>query len=82
MLPSGQYDRIRSLTKGIGLQTSVPQAETGRVWETMKRDKKFIRGRNRFVLLEAIGRARVVEDIDSSLLEEALDAHLDKGTGS
>jgi 3-dehydroquinate synthase len=82
MLPSRHYDRIRSLVEGIGLPTSVPEGETERVWETMKRDKKFIRGRNRFVLLEAIGRARVVEDIDSSVLEQALGAHLDRGPGS
>ncbi len=66
------------LLEGIGLPTKVPRAVTERVWEAMKRDKKFIHGRNRFVLLEAIGKARVVEDVDSSILEQALEAHLDK----
>ena len=79
MLPAEQYGRIRSLWEGIGLRTRVPEADTERVWETMKRDKKFIRSRNRFVLLEDIGRARVVEDIDPSVLTQALDAHLEKG---
>ncbi len=81
MLPARQYDRILSLFEGIGLSTRVSDAETGRVWEAMKRDKKFIHGRNRFVLLEEIGKARVVEDIDPSILEQALEAHLEKGPG-
>jgi len=81
MLPAPQYDRILSLFEGIGLSTRVSEAETARLWEAMKRDKKFIHGRNRFVLLDEIGKARVVEDIDPSILEQALDAHLEKGPG-
>jgi 3-dehydroquinate synthase len=76
MLPARQYDRILSLYEGIGLSTRVSEAETARLWEAMKRDKKFIHGRNRFVLLDEIGKARVVEDIDPSVLEKALEAHL------
>jgi 3-dehydroquinate synthetase len=44
----------------------------------MKRDKKFIHGRNRFVLLDEIGKARVVENIDPAVLEKALEAHLER----
>jgi 3-dehydroquinate synthase len=78
MLPSRQYDRIQALLKGMGVPTCITGAQTGRVWEAMKRDKKFIHGRNRFVLLDEIGKARVVEDVDPSILERALEAHLDK----
>ncbi|MGW8320429.1 MAG: 3-dehydroquinate synthase [Thermodesulfobacteriota bacterium] len=78
MLPAPQYDRILSLFEGIGLRTRVSEADTTRLWEAMKRDKKFIHGRNRFVLLDEIGKARVVEDIDPSILEQALQAHLER----
>ena len=78
MLPARQYDRIVSLLEGIGLKTRASEAETDRVWEAMKRDMKFIHGRNRFVLLDEIGKARVVEDIDPSILEKALNAHMDE----
>jgi 3-dehydroquinate synthase len=78
MLPSRQYDRIRALLEGMGVPAQVGGAKTGRVWEAMKRDKKFIHGRNRFVLLDEIGKARVVEDIEPAVLERALAAHLDK----
>lgn len=82
MLPARQYERIKSLLEGFGLKTCVRASETERVWDAMKRDKKFIHGRNRFVLLEEIGTARVVEDIDPSVLEQALDAHIDKNPES
>lgn len=76
MLPRRDYERIKSLLQGIGLQVRVKGVEPAGVWEAMKRDKKFIHGRNRFVLLEEIGRARVVEDVDPGLLSQALDAHM------
>jgi 3-dehydroquinate synthase len=77
MLPAEEYERIKSLLEGIGLKTCVHASETEKVWEAMKRDKKFIHGRNRFVLLEEIGKPRVVEGIDPSVLEQALEAHLE-----
>ncbi len=82
MLPSAHYARILSLFERIGLPTRVSEAETDRLWEAMKRDKKFIHGRNRFVLLDEIGKARVVEDIDPTILEQALEAHLHGNTDS
>lgn len=78
MLKASEYDRIRSLLGGIGLPLCVPEEETKKVWEAMKRDKKFIHGRNRFVLLEEIGTPRVVEGIEPSVLEQALAAHLER----
>jgi 3-dehydroquinate synthase len=77
MLSAGEYERIHSLLEAIGLKTRVQTSETERVWEAMKRDKKFIHGRNRFVLLEEIGKPRVVEGVDPSLLEQALEAHIE-----
>ena len=70
-----EYDRIKALVAGIGLDTETSGVDPGLVWEAMKRDKKFIHGRNRFVLLEEIGKARVVEDVDPEVLAQALKAH-------
>jgi len=76
MLPEEAYGRIRELLESTGLATRARGVEPARVWEAMKRDKKFISGQNRFVFLEAIGRARVVEGVDPDLLHEALEQHL------
>lgn len=76
MLPEGDYQRIRCLLEALGLATRVRDVDAEKVWEPMKRDKKFIHGSNRFVLLQGIGNARVVEGVDRQRLSEALEAHL------
>ncbi len=75
MLAAREYDRIKALLEMIGLDTGITGVDTEQVWEAMKRDKKFIHGRNRFVLLEEIGKARVVEDVDPHVLSQTLDVH-------
>jgi len=75
-LSEGDYERTEVLLNGVGLETRVRGVDFARVWEAMKRDKKFIHGRNRFVLLERIGGACVVEGVDDMLVTQALDAHV------
>jgi len=48
----------------------------GEIWEAMKHDKKFIHGRNRFVLPAAIGKVEVVEDIDPAVIRESIESLL------
>ncbi|MEW6443836.1 MAG: 3-dehydroquinate synthase [bacterium] len=76
MLAPGRYERIEALLEAIAIEPRIHGVDPERVWEAMKRDKKFLHGRNRFVLLEDIGRARVVEDVDAGILEDALRMHL------
>ena len=70
------YDRLKELLSEIGMETSAQGVSLKPILEAMKRDKKFIHGRNRFVLLEKIGRARVIEDIEVNLISQAWQAHL------
>jgi 3-dehydroquinate synthase len=76
MLARSEYDRIENLLKKMGMDTRIREVDANRVWEAMKRDKKFLHGRNRFVLLEGAGRARIVENVDAKVLGQALKAHL------
>jgi 3-dehydroquinate synthetase len=76
MLPAGDYGRIRDLLAGIGFDLNAKGVDPARVWDAMKRDKKFIHARNRFVLLERIGRATVAEGVEAGVLERALSRHL------
>jgi 3-dehydroquinate synthase len=76
MLARSEYDRIEHLLKKMGMDTRIREVDANRVWEAMKRDKKFLHGRNRFVLLEGAGRARIVENVDAKVLGQALEAHL------
>ena len=73
MLPRKDLDRIKALVQGSGLRMQAQGVDPARLLEAMKRDKKFIHGRNRFVLLEEIGRAQVREDVDPALISQALE---------
>ncbi len=76
MLSEQAYDRIKALLEKLGAETRARSVSAEKILTAMKRDKKFIHGQNRFVLLEEIGRARVVEGIDLSLISQALEAHI------
>jgi 3-dehydroquinate synthase len=81
LLAEGERERIVNLLERMGLTSPLRGVDAERVLDAMKRDKKFIHRRNRFVLLEKVGKARVVEDVDPGLVEKSLRACLDS-TGS
>lgn len=77
LLAGEERERIVKLLERMRLASPLRGVDAERVLDAMKRDKKFIHGRNRFVLLEKVGRARVVEDLDPGLVEKSLRACLD-----
>ncbi len=66
--------RVRALLERAGLPVRGPVLGAERYLELMQVDKKAARGRVRFVLLEAIGRASLRDGVDESLVREALAA--------
>jgi len=67
--------RVRELINRAGLPVAGPATlPPERYLELMAIDKKATRGRIRFVLLEAIGRAVLRADIDEQLVREAIAA--------
>ena len=78
LLDEGDADRLTALIQRAGLPTDCKDLslDPERVLEVMKHDKKFIRGRNRFVLLGRIGswtcREGVPEDLVRNVVEQAL----------
>lgn len=56
--------------EGIGLQTRVPNVSWHEILPVMRRDKKNLVGKHRFILLKDLGVAEVVDGIDEELLEE------------
>ncbi len=63
-------DRHRAVLESLGLPTSYT-GEWRRVQAAMRVDKKARAGRMRFVVLDALGRARLIEDPDPGLLVAA-----------
>jgi 3-dehydroquinate synthase len=74
LLPRPDAARITSLLARAGLPTRAPRIP-GSQWQSlMALDKKSAGGRVRFVLLEAMGRAKVQADVDTRLVDEVIAA--------
>jgi 3-dehydroquinate synthase len=64
--------RVRDLLKRAGLPVAGPALAPERLIELMALDKKAAKGRTRFVVLEAIGRARLDADVDDAAVRRAI----------
>ena len=73
LLSAAECARLRALIARAGLPVAGPAALSAeRYLELMQVDKKAAGGRARFVLLEAIGRAALRDEVDPRLVREAI----------
>ncbi len=72
MLASDSLHRIEALIERIGLPAEITGIDLAKIMPAFYRDKKIIRGKNRFVLPVRIGQVRVVEDVSHNLIVKAL----------
>lgn len=75
MLPAADVDRVRGLLQRIGLPVDAPRFGAGPAHDYMRVDKKVQSGRIRLVLLEKLGRARLMSDYSDDVLHSTLRAH-------
>ncbi|MBM3367220.1 MAG: 3-dehydroquinate synthase [Betaproteobacteria bacterium] len=73
-LAAADTARVRALLLRARLPVRGPALGAERYLQLMQVDKKAARGRVRFVLLEAIGRASLRDGVDEKLVREALAA--------
>jgi len=67
-------DRITKLLEKSKLPTSAPlAAHRSELMDLMRSDKKVAAGKIRFVLLDALGRAKLYQDIDPAWIQAGLD---------
>ena len=66
--------RVRALVGRAGLPIQGPKVPAASLMQSMAVDKKAERGQIRFVVLEAIGSARLENQVPSALVREAIDA--------
>jgi 3-dehydroquinate synthase len=76
----GLAARTQRLLKSLGLEEGGSLPPSDQVLDAMRLDKKY-RGGVRFVLLEDVGRARVVEDVQEELVRDTLEAMQPGGRG-
>ncbi|HEC69379.1 MAG TPA: 3-dehydroquinate synthase [Candidatus Omnitrophica bacterium] len=63
--------RTEKVFKKIGFLLKI-KIRTDKIWEAVKKDKKFIKGKTRLILLENIGKPRIKEDIKASTILEGI----------
>jgi 3-dehydroquinate synthase len=73
-LKKNEVSRVRALVKRAGLPVNGPALAPERMLELMAVDKKTLHGRNRFVVLESVGRAALRGNIDTALVTQAVAA--------
>jgi len=67
-----EVSRVRDLVRRAGLPVNGPAVAPERMLELMAVDKKAARGKTRFVLLDAIGRAALPSEADPGLVRAAI----------
>ncbi len=72
LLDKGEMNRLRMLIEQVGLPTKIPDLDVGKVMRSMQHDKKVRAGKVKFVLLESLGKATVVDDVNPSIIKEVL----------
>jgi 3-dehydroquinate synthase len=70
-LPDAVVDRHRAILESLTLPTSYPLGRWKTLLATMQRDKKTRAGMLRFIVLDDVGRPRVLNGTDESLLFSA-----------
>ena len=71
MIRQDVVDRMRRILKSVGLPVQYSSAPWGRIREAMSLDKKSRGSHLRLVLLDGIGRVRVVPDVDEDVLRQS-----------
>ncbi|OGW83643.1 MAG: 3-dehydroquinate synthase [Omnitrophica bacterium RIFCSPLOWO2_01_FULL_45_10] len=73
LLDDRDAERLENLIKDIGLPTDIKDLDFGKIYESHLRDKKFIHGRNRFILPVKIGSMpKVFEDVPEKIVRDVL----------
>jgi 3-dehydroquinate synthase len=74
LIREAEVHRLRSLVLRAGLPVAGPNLPIERYLELMAVDKKASAGRIRFVVLEAMGRAALRDDLDESLVRASIES--------
>ena len=70
---SREFDKIKSLIKKFNLPTKLPaNCEPARILKAMQSDKKNKDTTLRFIILDGIGKAKIVEKIDREKILNSL----------
>ena len=64
--------RLESLIERVGLPTRLAGLGISDIYEALLHDKKFLHGKNRFILPTRIGAVKVVQGVPSGVIKNVL----------
>ena len=64
--------RLNAVLTAIGLPEKIEKVRSSDILDHMRHDKKFVAGKNRFVLAQRIGRVRVVANVPGNIISRAI----------
>jgi 3-dehydroquinate synthetase len=67
--------KLNDLLSCIGLPERIQKIRRENILRHMQHDKKFLSGKNRFVLMVQIGKVKILEGISSAVLTKAIEAY-------
>ena len=68
--------RVNQLLTQIGLPEKIEKLQLRNILHLMRHDKKFIAGKNRFVLCRQIGKVKVVEGVSPDVIKKSIQKFL------
>ena len=72
ILDKKELIRLKSLIEKAGLLAGMPKLNMEAIIQAMKHDKKVLRDKIRFVLLESIGKAFIIDEVGTDLVEQVI----------
>ncbi|MFC1645609.1 3-dehydroquinate synthase [Candidatus Omnitrophota bacterium] len=72
LIRENELSKIMNLIKLYGLPTRIKGVTLNKIMDSLSRDKKFIKAKNRFVLPLTIGRVIVKKNIPEAIIKEAI----------
>ncbi len=77
----GMFDRkeaelLNKVLTQIGLPQWIQKLNLSDILRVMKHDKKFLSGKNRFVLVEKIGKVKIVEGVPLEVIKKSIQAYI------
>jgi 3-dehydroquinate synthase len=76
MFSEAELNRLESLLVKVGLPVKAEGVKLTQIMDSLLHDKKFVRGRNRFVLPTRIGEVRTVEGVPDELVRRVVASRL------
>lgn len=74
MCKAGDVSALNDVLSRIALPERIQKVKTADILGFMRHDKKFLSGKNRFVLMTRIGKVKVLEDVPLGMVKKAINA--------